>query len=298
MAVSNSVRRLVADVAFGPSVHHGEGPLWDAARRRLIWMDLLAGRLMIAAPGEDPRTVDVPGPIAAFARPIRDSPEFVVVGERSVWRMDLDDPTKEPRLVAHLDLVERVRANDGDCSPSGVLHIGTMDYDGLRGAGSVLALGLQGPRTVLADTSISNGMHFLSDEEVIFIDSLDRTVARYRLGVDGTWVPTGVIAQTEASEGLPDGMCADIEGGIWVALWDGGSVVRYLPDGRRTDIVDVPVARPTAAALGGPQGRTLFITSSALGSEGDPLAGAVFSVEVEVPGAPAHAWDGTSVARI
>ncbi len=292
-AVSSSARRWVADVAFEPCVHHGEGPLWDAARGRLIWMDLLAGRLMVAAPGENPRAVDVPGPIAAFARPIRDSPEFVVVGERSVWRMDLEDPTKEPRLVAELGLTQGVRANDGDCSPSGVLHIGTMDYDGLRGAGSVLALGPQGPRTVLTDTSISNGMHFLSDEEVIFIDSLERTVGRYRLGVDGAWIRNEVIVQTNASEGLPDGMCADSEGGIWVALWDGGRVVRYLPDGRCTDVVDVPVARPTAAALGGPEGRTLFVTSSAVGYEGDRLAGAVFSVEVEVAGAPVNPWHYT-----
>lgn len=259
-------------------------------------MDLLAGRLMIAAPGEDPRAVDVPGPIAAFARPIRGSSDFVVVGEQSVWRIDLDDPAREPQFVAGLGLAEGVRANDGDCSPSGVLHIGTMDYEGLPGAGSVLALGPQGPRTVLSGTAISNGMHFLSDDEVIFIDSGDRTVGRYRLAEDGTWTRKDVIAQTDGAEGRPDGMCVDVEGGIWVALWDGGRVVRYLPDGRCTHVVEVPVARPTAAALGGPDGRTLFITSSAVGYEADPLAGAVFSVAVEVPGAPPRAWDCTSVA--
>jgi sugar lactone lactonase YvrE len=261
-------------------------------------MDLLAGRLMIAAPGQDPRAVDVPGPIAAFARPIRDSQEFVVVGERDVWRMDLDDPAKEPQFVAHLGLAKGVRANDGDCSPRGVLHIGTMDYDGRTGAGSVLALDPQGPRTVLVGTAVSNGMHFLSEEEVIFIDSGDRTVGRYRLAEDGSWILREVIVQPEPSDGLPDGMCADIEGGIWVALWDGGRVVRYLPDGRCTDVVSVPVARPTAATLGGPHGRTLFITSSAVGSVGDRLAGAVFSAEVEVPGAPVHPWHHTSYASL
>ena len=60
----------------------------------------------------------------------------------------------------------------------------------------------------------------------------------------------------------PDGLTVDEDGGIWVALWGGGAVRRYGPDGALLTTVPLPVDRPTSCAFGGPDRSTLFVTTA------------------------------------
>ncbi len=88
-----------------------------------------------------------------------------------------------------------------------------------------------------------------------------------------------------------DGAAVDAEGGFWVALFRGGKVQRYLPDGRLDREIVLPVSNPTMMAFGGPDLRTLYITTaSAFLSAGElaqqPLAGALFCCEPGVQGLP------------
>ena len=93
--------------------------------------------------------------------------------------------------------------------------------------------------------------------------------------------------------GLPDGLVVDEGDGVWVALWDGGGVVRFSPAGEVDRVVEVPTPRVTACTLGGDDLRTLYVTTSRLGLEHDDgCAGAVFSVRVDVPGVPVAQFDG------
>jgi sugar lactone lactonase YvrE len=94
--------------------------------------------------------------------------------------------------------------------------------------------------------------------------------------------------------GHPDGMAIDEEDGVWVALWGGSAVHRYDTAGRLDLVVDLPVSNVTACAFGGPDLRTLFITTSRQGldPEDQPDAGAVFRYEAGVRGAPQHAFAG------
>ena len=85
----------------------------------------------------------------------------------------------------------------------------------------------------------------------------------------------------------------DEVGGVWVALWDGGAVVRFAPDGELDRVVEVPTPRATACTLGGDDLRTLHITTSQHGLDHDDgCAGAVFSTRVDVPGVPVDEFDG------
>jgi sugar lactone lactonase YvrE len=94
------------------------------------------------------------------------------------------------------------------------------------------------------------------------------------------------VRRVPVPDGSPDGLCVDAEGHLWVALWGAGAVVRLTPDGREVQRVQIPTAQPTATCLGGPGLTTLFITSAWTGLDraADPLAGAVFALEVDVPG--------------
>mgnify|MGYP000908893849 FL=1 len=100
-----------------------------------------------------------------------------------------------------------------------------------------------------------------------------------------TWV------DSEKQPGVPDGLTVDQEGNVWSARWDGWCIDVYNPDGRQIDKISVPVPRPTSICFGGPDLRTLYITS-ARGDLDDqvlnqaPLSGDLFRLEVEVQGLP------------
>ena len=83
-------------------------------------------------------------------------------------------------------------------------------------------------------------------------------------------------------------MTIDAEGGLWVALWGGGAVHRYL-DGRLERVIELPVSQPTSCCFGGAGLDELYITSAWQASRptqrrAEPLAGALFRVRPGVRG--------------
>lgn len=273
--------------------HHGEGPLWDPVGQRIVWMDMLVGDVLITDLDGKTQRIQLADPIAALARPIAGTTDFVVVGERTIWQVSLDEPRKAPFRVMTLPWPSGVRSNDGACSPAGVLYIGSMHYGAEPGAGQVLTVTEGGCSVALDSTTISNGQQFITENSVVFVDSADGRIRRFTVTRDGTWVDPETIATSDNVPGTPDGLCVDSEGGVWAAMWDGGCVARWSSDGRLTAIIDLPVRRPTSVTLGGASMRTLFITTSALdrvpGTE--PEAGSLLAVEVEVPGPFPYAWN-------
>ena len=95
-----------------------------------------------------------------------------------------------------------------------------------------------------------------------------------------------------AELGKPDGLTVDAEGGVWVALWSGGAVQRYSPDGEPADRVELPVSNVTDCCFGGPDLMTLYVTTAARGAAHEPLAGALFACRPGVAGLPAAPFAG------
>jgi sugar lactone lactonase YvrE len=84
----------------------------------------------------------------------------------------------------------------------------------------------------------------------------------------------------EVDRGLPDGLCVDASGAIWVALWGGAAVRRYTPDGRLDTEIELPVGQPTACAFGGPDLTDLYVTTARTGLSGEALTELAGSVLV------------------
>ena len=121
-----------------------------------------------------------------------------------------------------------------------------------------------------------------------FADSPERSIVAYDYAPDtGALGAKRVVATLPEGRGVPDGSCVDAEGFIWNAVWEGNRVERFSPDGRLDRTVEVPVAKPTCVAFGGPDLDILFITTSRLGSnaellEREPHSGSLYAVR---PGA-------------
>ena len=92
------------------------------------------------------------------------------------------------------------------------------------------------------------------------------------------------IVRIDASGVAPDGLTVDDRGDIWVALWGGGELRCFRPDGSLLTSVAVPRERPTSCAFGGPDRTTLFVTTAREGLDRasldrQPDAGRVFRID-------------------
>jgi sugar lactone lactonase YvrE len=147
----------------------------------------------------------------------------------------------------------------------------------------------------LREVTISNGLQWNgAGDSVFYADTPTSRIDRFDFDpASGAFTRRRIFAEI-AGGGYPDGMAIDEEEGIWVALWGGSAVHRYDSGGRLDLVVEVPVSNVTACAFGGPELRTLFITTSrqGLGPAAEPDAGAVFRYDASVRGAPQHAFAG------
>jgi sugar lactone lactonase YvrE len=180
-----------------------------------------------------------------------------------------------------------VRMNDGACDPQGRFWAGTMAYDESPGAGVLYRLELDGTcTTVQTGLTISNGIDWSPDGSVMYLsDSGDAIVDAFDFDpVSGDIGGRRTVVRITERGEAPDGLTVDRSGDIWVAMWDGGEVRCYSPEGELRRTLTLPVDRPTSCAFGGEDGTTLFITTAREGLDEaaiarQPDAGRVFRVD-------------------
>jgi sugar lactone lactonase YvrE len=270
--------------------HHGEGPIWDAAAGVLRWVDMLAGDVlaMDLARGDVER-VHV-GAVAAAVRP-RASGGLVVAVERGFCFVDVARAEVETLPEVWSDAT--VRMNDGGCDPQGRFYCGSMAYDSAPGRGALYRLDVDRRVTiVLAGVTISNGLAWRADgATALYVDTPTRRVDELAFDPgSGSFVARRPFVTIDAGDARPDGIALDVDGGVWVALWNGSAVHRYDERGNLDAVIELPVRDVTACALD-PEGR-LFITTSADGGDEEPRAGALFAIDVGVAGLPVGAFAG------
>jgi sugar lactone lactonase YvrE len=284
--------------AFAAEDELGEGVTWDAASRRLISVDIMRGRVHVFDPSEGTaRTLHVGQPVGA-AVPCRDGGLMLAVRD-GFARLDLD--TSALTFVAHVELDRPdQRMNDGACDAAGRFWAGTMAIDCRPGLGSLYRLDPDGSvHTILTGIGISNGIDWSLDGAVMYyVDSHTQRIDQFDFDLS-----TGSIANRRpfvaiaAAEGCPDGLTVDAEGAIWLALWGGSCLRRYLPDGTLDRVLELPVTHPTTCAFGGPTLSDLYITSATIELSDDerreqPAAGSLLRHRPGVTGRPAHAFGG------
>ncbi|MFH8572050.1 SMP-30/gluconolactonase/LRE family protein [Streptomyces sp. NPDC017993] len=277
------------EVAVAAGARLGEGPTWDAAARRLIWVDILASRVHTLDPATGRRTVLATEQHVGAAKP-RAGGGLVVNLRDGVACYDADGALR----WLHREVVPGRRGNDAGVAPDGSLWAGTMRYDEAPGGGTLTRIAPDGRATPqLSGVTVSNGIGWSPDgRRMYYIDSPTRRVDVFDIGPDGE--PTGrrPFATVEEGAGFPDGLTVDAAGCVWVALWDGAAVRRYAPDGRLDRVVELPVRRPTACAFGGRDLTDLYVTSASEGVAPDGTAGALLVLPAAGEGLPQPAFAG------
>lgn len=286
----------MAELAFDVRAGLGEGALWDWRGGLLISVDILAGRVLVSDPGDgSTRPIEVGQPVsAAFLRGER---ELLLAVRDGFTSVDLTTGALGELIPVEADLPAN-RMNDGACDPRGRAFAGTMAFDTSQGAGTLYRLDHDlSVHAVLHGLSISNGIGWSPSGRLMYhIDSLAGGIDVYHFN-DQTGMPSGRrrLVDTDRSWGLPDGLAVDVEGGIWVAFWDGSAVRRFDAAGELTATIELPAARPTRPAFGGADLDRLYVTTAELGpddaTDGD-RGGAIFVLEPGVRGMRANVFAG------
>ena len=276
-----------------------EGPLWDARIGALVWVDIPLGvvhRLDVTT-GADLVVRQVGAPVGCLA--LRESGGYLVATERGVAVADVDWQSLEQ--IADLPgQAPRTRTNDGACDTWGCFWIGTTAQDDRPGAAALYRMTPDGTvNQVLDDVSVSNGIDWAPDASAMYYaDSGTGRVDVFDVDTsDGHVSGRRPLLEIELPGAVPDGLTVDAEGFLWVALWDGGRVRRYAPDGRLDREVLLPVDMVTCVAFGGSSLDALYVTTaryelSAAALAGQPLAGSIFVHDPGVRGRSPNAWAG------
>jgi sugar lactone lactonase YvrE len=270
----------------------GEGPFWHPDRQQLFFFDINNQKLFAAS-----ATGDIEGSwsfgenVAAAA--IIDADNLALVTETGLKRFNLQ--TSEQSLIVPIEADNAAtRGNDSRVHPSGAFWIGTMPKNEDAPGGTLYHYRAGKLSVLRSNASIPNATCFTRDGRTAYwADTPTQQILKVETD-PATGLPVGdwsVFADVSEGPGYPDGAVVDSEGYLWSARWGGSCVVRHAPDGSVDRVVEVPVSQVTCPAFGGPDLKTLFITTAAktLSPEqlaAEKVAGGIFAIRLDVPGLP------------
>jgi sugar lactone lactonase YvrE len=264
----------------------GESPVWDAANGRLLWCDIPAGvvhALDIDTGARKLWEFGEPVPSLGLAK----NGKLVVALRHDVV---VFDPTTGAReQVARIEHAKPdMRLNDGKVGPDGAFWVGSMDADpGDPPAAKLYRVAPDGEVRVIAEgIAISNGLAWNAGATLLY-----HSDSRGSMWLD-CWDfdrATGAVSNrrrlrdNDEANGRPDGGACDILGNYWSAGPSASRINRFSATGELQGWVDVPLKFPTMPCFGGPDMKTVFVTS--LNSREEERDGIV-QFQVDVPGVP------------
>lgn len=271
-----------------------ESARWYASGGFFQWTDIRRGTVSRWRPGEADSPIDVThvDDLACAALPGKDG-GTVLIGRTTVSRLDF--ATGERALLFDLGLDDDMRLNDAAADPCGRLWVGSRAAGGDLSRGTLYRLDPDGAvHEELHGILLSNGICWSPQgDAAYYADFRAHRVDRL------TFDPAGHVAErtvlAEFGDLMPDGLTVDAVGRIWVALWE-RAVLCITADGQVAAEWQPPAPRPTSVAFGGPDLRTMLLTT-ARGRMSEPevarwpLAGRVFAAHTDVQGLEPYLLD-------
>jgi sugar lactone lactonase YvrE len=278
----------------------GEGPVWSVREQALYWVDILNHRLYRYAPDafQKKRSWQFDEVITSVAE--RASQPGLIVTLRHGFAFFDPDTEKLTPLHAPESHLPANRFNDGKCDARGRLWAGTMDFGCSEPTGSLYRFDAA-LNCMQMDTgyAITNGPTWSADHRTMYYnDTRNGHVYAFDFDLErGEISNKRLFLAFGPADGTPDGMTTDAEGGIWIAHWGARKLTRHDADGTESQVITMPVSQPSSCAFGGPDLKTMYITSATLDltpaqREREPLAGGLFAIEMDVAGLPANVFGG------
>lgn len=294
------MKNLVPLVASDYACLLGEGPVWDAEKKSLLWVDILNSNIHQLEPNTGIRRVFNTGKFTG-AIVLKESGGLIAALHDGFAEIDLETGKVGDTYTPN-DHPEENRFNDGKCDPRGRFWAGTMALAETPAAGSLYMFSRD--KSIISkikNVTISNGMAWTADEKLFYyIDTPTCNVVAYDFDANiGAIENKRTVITIPDDFGWPDGMTIDTEGMLWIAFWDGWKIARFNPfTGEQLLKVDLPVARVTCCTFGGENLDDIYITTASVSLTdqqlaGQPLAGATFVIKNSgYRGLPPHRFKG------
>ena len=276
-----TTRSLMDDIAFG------EGPRWRDGR--LFFSDMHSAKVLaVDLEGRQEEICTVPQAPSGLGW-LPDGRMLVVsMTDRRVLRLETDGQLSE---LADLSELAGFHCNDMVVDARGRAYVGNFGWDlhggGERREAELILVEPDGSARVVADgLRFPNGCVITPDGGTLIVgETMGQRLTAFTQEADGSLSERREWAKTP--DILPDGICLDADGAIWVASPVSHGCFRVLEGGEITHKVEVET-EAFACMLGGPQRRHLFVCTAG-SSEPEACAknrdGRIEVVEVEVPGA-------------
>ena len=286
--------------------HLGEGIFWDHQRENLYWLDIpMPSKLFqLNFKNNFLSIFEMPEMITALS--VRSNGDLLIASHHGINNFNLKNKKLEKILQVEPDLIKN-RCNDGASDAYGRFWFGTMqnnitpeatDIELVENSGSIYSIN---PDLSLIkhenNIGITNTFVWSPDNtKFYFTDTLTGIIFSYDFDIkNGTISNKKEFAKFE--RGFPDGATIDSEGYLWSCRWGGSCVVRFNPNGKVDDVIELPVKNITNCTFGGSNLDTLFITTARWGMSDDelkknPEAGGLFSINLNVKGVPDNIFRG------
>jgi len=290
----------------------GESPFWHPDEQRLYWVDILGKKVLRISLGAGPvEQWDMPTEPGCIA-PARGG-GLVLALRHGIFRARSWGGTLEKLATLPYDTAT-VRANDGKCDAQGRFWVGTLDETKARHAAALFSLEAQAGSALaplhlackVVDATTGNGLAWSPSGTTLYwadtaahcvhawdFDGSDNSLLAHRVHLRFDAKPAGWIPGAPGYGGRPDGAAVDVKGNYWLAMYEGRRIACFAPDGTLLRELLTPVQCPTMPCFGGPDLKTLYITTARQGRSAGELAamphsGSVFCLPVEVPGLPVN----------
>ncbi len=273
----------IEPLPFIDGIVYGEGPRWHNGR--LWFSDVLAGKVCsVGKAGDVAVEADV-----AHASGLGWLPDGTLVVS-TLLDAKVHHVDARGHVAATFDLSELAwSTNDLVVAPDGRGYVDL--YQAIPTAMDG-AIGLIDPggavRVVATGLALPNGLAFLPDGSTLVVSETNGSrLLAFPAEPDGSLGAPSVFADLGADR-HPDGLCVDVEGGVWVGCYDSGEFLRVVAGGTVTHRVAVDGGWTVAPALGGVDGRTLYMVMDDTTHEGlvnGESTGWIMQARVDVPGA-------------
>jgi sugar lactone lactonase YvrE len=268
----------------------GECPVWSVDEQSLYWIDINAPSLNRFDPLTGGNTAwPMPEAIGCFA--LRESGGFVAALRSGIWFGDRDGKLRRKIADAPYDPAHH-RFNDGRTDPQGRFWAGSMNENRDAATAALYCMDVDHALIpMISGITISNGLAWSPDSRTMYhADTPTRMIRAWDFDpASGGVSNQRVFARFLGENERPDGGAVDREGCYWSALYRGGKVVRLSPRGEMLAEVPLRAMCPTMCAFGGPDLKTLYVTTARQRREPEELArlpqsGGIFAMRVDVPG--------------
>lgn len=262
-----------------PGALLGEGCMWSKRDQCVYWVNILENKLNAYYLNGESRTWDFPEHICWVIE--REKGGFI-----AGFMSGFAEVTLDPLTIKHIHNPyphePENRMNDAKADDRGRIWAGSMHKPITKTSGAWYRLNTDMTVTeVDGPYRIANGPAFTPDHtQVYHTDTGVSEIYVFDIGEDGELANKRLFLKFKNSQGYPDGMTFDAQGGLWIAHWGIGRVTRFKPDGREDFHVDLPAKQTSCICFAGDNLDRAFVTSAAEGVPAgkDKEAGTLFEI--------------------